>query len=193
MISDVVRIVFLVVGGLTLVLISIWYVSFCFEEITGTGRVVIDPLTVVTDDGKGNEDLGKALAQMLQSDLESRASEFQNAQYELALISSPSSQATGSSPPRLQGSEIVGNVRGWTPNVPLKIFLLRPLSTSLLQPIDMKLSVAGMDVGGILPWLQKSISSRRTLHFTLYSHGDETEVFGSIGALKADGPGVVFA
>jgi hypothetical protein len=190
MMADIVRIMFLVLSGLALVLISIWYVYFCFEEITGTGRVVIDPLTVVTDDGKGSDELGKALAQMLQSDLESRASEFQNAKNELALTSSANSRATGSSSPDTQASEVVGNVRGWTPDVPLKIFLLKPLNAGLLQPIDMKLSVGGMDVGGILPWLQRRISSRRTLHFTLYSHGDETEVFGSIAALRVNGPAI---
>jgi len=190
MIDDVVRIVFLILGGLTLVLISIWYVYFCFQEITGTGRVVIDPLTVVTDDEKGSDDLGKALAQMLQSDLESRASEFENAQYELSLASPPNSQVSGSSSLDPRGVEVVGNVRGWTPNVPFKIFLLKPLNTSLLQPTNMKLSVGGMDVGGILPWLQRIFSSKRTLHFTLYSHGDETEVLGSIAALRADGPAV---
>lgn len=190
MTDDAIRIVFLVLSASALILISIWYVSFCFQEITGTGRVVIDPLTVVSDDGKSSAGLGTALAQMLQSDLESRASEFQNAQKELALTSSPNSRAAGSSSPGTQASEVVGNVRGWTPDVPFKIFLLKPLNTSLLRPIKMKLSVGGVDVGGILPWLQRKISSRRTLHFTLYSHGDETEVFGSIAALRVDGPGI---
>ena len=190
MMDDAVRIVFLALSGLALLLVSIWYVYFCFQEISGTGGVVIDPLTVVTDDGKASDELGKALAQMLQSDLESRASEFQNAEKDLALTSSPNSRATGSSFSDTQASEVVGNVRGWTPDVPLKIFLLKPLNTSLLQPIDMKLSVGGMDVGRILPWLQRRISSRRTLHFTLYSHGGETEVFGSIAALRVNGPGV---
>jgi len=190
MMDDTVRILFLVLSGLALALISIWYVYFCFQEITGRGHVVIDPVTVVTDDGKGSDELGKALAQMLQADLESRASEFQNAQRELALTSAPNTQITEPSSPLRQASEVVGNVRGWTPDVPLKIFLLKPLNTGLLQPVDMKLSVGGMDVGGILPWLQKKISSRRTLHFTLYSHGDETEVFGSIVALRVNGPGI---
>jgi hypothetical protein len=190
MMDDAVRIVFLVLSGLALALISISYVYFCFQEITGTGRVVIDPVTVVTDDGKASDELGKALAQMLQADLESRASEFENAQEELTLTSVPNTQVTEKPSPVAQASEVVGNVRGWTPDVPLKIFLLKPLNTGLLQPVDMKLSVGGMDVGGILPWLQKRISSRRTLHFTLYSHGDETEVFGSIAALRVTGPGV---
>lgn len=190
MIDDTIRIVFLVLSGLALVMVAIWYVSFCFEEVTGIGRVVIDPLTVIADDGKGSDELGRALAQMLQADLESRASEFQNAQQELALTSSPNSQATGATSPDTRAIEVVGNVRGWTPDVPLKIFLLKPLNTSLLQPVDMKLSVGGMDVGGILPWLQRQISSRRTLHFTFYSHGDDTEVFGSIAALRISGPGI---
>jgi hypothetical protein len=192
MIDDTIRIVFLVLGGLALIMVAIRYVSFCFEEITGTGRVVIDPLTVITDDGKRSDELGTALAQMLQADLESRASEFQNAQQELALTSSPNPQGTGATSPDTRPIEVVGNVRGWTPDVPLKIFLLKPLNTSLLQPVEMKLSVGGMDVGGILPWLQRRISSRRTLHFTFYSHGNDTEVFGSVAALRINGPGIRF-
>jgi hypothetical protein len=190
MIDDTVRIVFLVLAGLALFLVATWYVRFCVEEITGTGHVVIDPLSVITDDGKGNDGLGTALAQMLQADLESRASEFQKAQQELALTSSPNSQATGEMSSDTRRKELVGNVRGWTPDIPLKIFLLKPLNTSLLKPIDMKLSVGGMDVGGVLPWFQKLLSSRRTLHFTLYSHGNDTEVFGSIAALRINGPGI---
>jgi hypothetical protein len=190
MIDDTIRILFLVLSGLALVLVTIWYVSFCFEDITGSGRVVIDPLTVITDNGKGSDELGSALAQMLQADLESRASEFQNVQQELALTSPPNSQVAGATSPETRPIEVVGNIRGWTPDVPLKIFLLKPLNTSLLQPIDMKLSVGGMDVGGILPWLQRRISSRRTLHFTFYSHSDDTEVFGSIAALRISGPGI---
>ena len=189
-VDDVIRILFLALSGLALLLVSIWYGYFCLQEITGRGQVVIDPLTVVTDDGKGSDELGKALAQMLQSDLESRASEFQNAEKDLALTSSPNPRAKDSSSSDTQTSKVVGNVRGWTPDVPLKIFLLKPLNTGLLQPIDMRLSVGGMDVGGVLPWLQRRISSRRTLHFTLYSHGNETEVFGSIAALRVDGPAI---
>jgi hypothetical protein len=190
MIDDAIRIAFLVLTGLALAVVTIRYVNFCVEEITGTGRVVIDPLSVITDNGRGSEELGMALAQMLQADLESRASEFQNAQQELALTSSPNAEVTAATSAVARPVDVVGNVRGWTPDVPLKIFLLKPLNTSLLQPVNMKLSVGGMEVGGILPWLQRQISSRRTLHFTLYSHGNDTEVFGSIAALRISGPGI---
>jgi hypothetical protein len=188
--DDGVRIAFLLLSGLALALTSIWYVSFCLQEIAGKGRVVIAPLTVVTDDAKGDDALGTALAEMLQSDLESRVSEFENAENELSLTSAPDSRVIGSPPPDTQIPRLVGNVRGRTPNVPLKIFLLKHLKTGVRQPIDMKLSVGGVDFGGILPWLQTKITGRRTLHFTLYSHGDETEVYGSIAALRIDGPGI---
>jgi hypothetical protein len=190
MMDEVVRIVLLLLCGLILLVMAIWYLSFCYQEITGTGQVVIDPLTIVTDDGKGSDELGRALAQMLQADLESRASEFQNAQLELSLTSSSTPKSGQESSPETKSVEVMGNVRGWTPDVPLKIFLLKPLNTGLLQPVDMKLSVGGMDVGGVLPWLQRRISSRRTLHFTVYSHGDETEVLGSVAALRINGPGL---
>jgi C1A family cysteine protease len=190
MIDDTIRILFFALTGLALVLVAIWYLSFCFKEITGTGRVVIDPLMVITDNGQGSDNLGSALAQMLQADLESRASEFQNAQQELTLTSPPNSLVAGATSPKTRPTEVLGNVRGWTPDVPLKIFLLKPLNTSLLQPMDLKLSVGGMEVGGILPWLQRRISSGRTLHFTVYSYGDYTEVFGSLAALRIRGPGI---
>jgi hypothetical protein len=190
MINDIIRVFFLVLSGLTLVLVATWYIIFCIEEITGTGRVVIDPLTVISDDGKSGDELGTALAQMLQADLESHASEFQNAQYELAMTYSSSSSDPKETLPDPRSTEVVGNVRGWTPDVPLKIFLLKPLNTGLLQPVDMKFTVGGLDVGGILPWMQRRISSRRTLHFTFYSHGDGVEVFGSIDALRIRGPGI---
>jgi hypothetical protein len=70
----------------------------------------------------------------------------------------------------------VGDVRLWTQTVALQ--------TGLLQPMDIKLSVGGVDVGGILPWLQRWLSSRRTLHFTLYLQETETQIFGSLAALR---------
>jgi hypothetical protein len=59
-----------------------------------------------------------------------------------------------------------------------------------LQPIDIKLSVGGVDVGGILPWLQRWLSSRRTLHLTLYLQETEVQIFGSLAALRLSDAGL---
>jgi hypothetical protein len=174
MLDDAVRISFLVLGGLTLALAVIWYLHFCYQEIRGTGQVVIDPLTVVDDGGKANEEVGQALALMLQSRLESLANDLRDAQAGLA-TSAPSS-------PGQVAVDRVADVRLWTQDV--------ALHAGLLQPVDMKLSVGGVDVGGVIPWLQRRLSNRRTLHFTVYSHGDEAQMFGSLLPLRLDGTGV---
>ncbi len=175
MLDDAVRLSFLVLVGIGLALTVVWYVTFCWQQIRGTGQVVIDPLTVVDDAGKSDKEIGTALAQMLQARLESLTSELRDAQSGLTATAT-SSTAQASAVAR------VGDVRLWTQDV--------ALHTGLLQPVEMKLSVGGVEVGGMLPWLQRRFSSRRTLHFTIYSHGDEAQVVGSVSALRLSGAGV---
>jgi Papain family cysteine protease len=170
MFEDVIRVGFLVLIGLALTIAVVWYVGFTIQEIRGTGQVVIDPFTVVRDDGKGDDQLGQALAQMLQVRLQSLARELRDAQAALT------TDVSASALTRKQVVATVGNVRLWTQAVSLQ--------TGLLQPVDMKLSVAGVDVGGVIPWLQRRLTSRRTLHFTMYLQGDEAQVFGSVSALR---------
>lgn len=167
MINDVVRVGFLVLLGLALGIGVVSYVHYCYQEIRGTGQVVIDPLTVVEDNGRKNDDVGSALALMLQMRLESLNQELADAQAGLSM-SAPSARPEGA-------TARVGDVRLWTQDVALR--------TGLLQPIEMKLSVAGVEVGGLIPWLQRRLSNRRTLHFTVY-HGNQTQVFGSVSALQ---------
>ena len=149
--NDAVRIGFLALLGLALALAVVWYVHYCYQEIRGTGQVVIDPLTVVDDSGKPNQDVGGALALMLQMRLESLTEELRDAQDALTM-SAPSSRPEGA-------AARVGDVRLWTEDVALR--------TGLLQPVEMKLSVGGVEVGGVIPWLQRRLTNRRTLHFTL--------------------------
>ena len=172
--SDMVRIGFLVLVGLALALAVVWYLHYCYQEIRHTGQVVIDPLTVVDDSGKRNDEVGGALALMLQMRLESLTEELRDAQAGLTMSAT-------ASPPEAAVAR-VGDVRLWTQDVALR--------TGLLQPVEMKLSVGGVEVGGVIPWLQRRLSNRRTLHFTLYSHGDEAQVFGSVAALRLQGEGV---
>lgn len=168
--SDAVRIGFLILVGLALALAVAWYGHYCYQEIRGTAEVVIDPLTVVESGGNRSEDVGGTLALMLQARLESLTEELNDAQQ--GLESAPSSPTDVAVAP-------VGDVRLWTRDV--------ALHTGLLQPVEMKLSVGGVEVGGVLTWLQRRLSNQRTLHFTVYSHGDEAQVFGSIAALRLEG------
>lgn len=170
MLDDAIRVGFLTLGGLTLALVVIWYVGLLDQEIRGTGQIVIDPLTVVDGSGKTNDELGAAMAQMLQARLQSLVSDLQEAQ---ARSMSPSTTPSGES--RTTPDALVGDVRLWTQAVTLQ--------TGLLQPVNMKLSVGGVEVGGFLPWFQRWFSRRRTLHFTVYSQDADAQVFGSLAAL----------
>jgi Papain family cysteine protease len=169
MLDNTIRIVFVILVGLTIAIAVAWYVGFLYQEIRGTGQVVIDPVTVIDSEGKGNDELGKAFAQMLQARVQSLVGELRDAQDAFTIDLRARAVAQAPRP------AVVGDVRLWTQAVALQ--------TDLLQPVDMKLSVAGVDVGGMLPWLQRRLSSHRTLHFTFYAQPSEAQIFGSLAAL----------
>ncbi|HVP39025.1 MAG TPA: C1 family peptidase [Candidatus Saccharimonadales bacterium] len=170
MFDDTIRVTFLILVGLALTVAMIWYLGFLHREIRGTGQVVIDPFTVIDPSGKPNDELGKALAQLLQAHLQSLVRELGDAQAGFT--------KDVQTPAMVQGAPAgqVGDVRLWTQPV--------ALHADLFQPINLKLSVGGVDVGGILPWLQQRLSSRRTLHFTLCPQAGQAQVLGSLDALK---------
>jgi len=63
-------------------------------------------------------------------------------------------------------------------------------STTLLEPIELKLSVAGVDVGGIFPWLQRSFTGYRTLSFSVSFQEQAANVYGSLDAIRISNPGL---
>ena len=174
MLDDGIRIGLLVLVGLTLAIVLVWYVRFLYQEVTGSGQVVIDRFTVIREDGTADEATGNALAQMLQARLPSLARELRDAQTELATNASAPQGTEGRLDKLIGGTQMVES----------------GINTSLLEPIDMTLSVAGVDVGGILPWIQRSITSRRTLHFAVYLQTSGTQVSGSVGALGISDAGL---
>jgi C1A family cysteine protease len=173
MFDDVIRIGLLSLAGLALLAIVAWYLAFLYREIRQTGQVVIDRFAVVKDDGKIDDEMGMGLARMLQARLESLGPELRAAQ--AGVSSSPSASDVAGT--RLTAP--VGDVRLWTPTVDLQ--------TTLLQPIDMKLSVAGVEVGGLIPWVQRQFSNRRMLRMTVYVQGKSVEVVGPIDVLGIKG------
>lgn len=171
MLEGTIRIGLLVLIGLAIVLAVLWYLSILYQEIRGTGQVVINEIVVVEEDGKVNDKVGKPLAQMLQARLQALVRELQDAQDGLTSVPTE--------------GKIIGPLRG------VQFFDQRiGLQTTLLQPVDLKLTVAGVDVGGLIPWLQRGFTNRRTLNFTIYKEGNAAQVFGSLGALGISDEGL---
>jgi hypothetical protein len=71
------------------------------------------------------------------------------------------------------------------------LFLARPveLPTGLFEPLNVEIGVAGVQVGGILSWLQTRLVPERQLAFTLGISGDRAIVSGDLGALAGREPG----
>jgi len=156
----------LLVVGLAIGLAAIWYLSIVYQQIFGTTQIVIDQFVLIRKESEADDKLGTALAQMLQARLQALGSELQEAQAGLTANASPVTATTG---------QLLRGVQFFDQRIGLK--------TTLLQPFDVKLSVAGVDVGGVIPWLQRSLAKRRTLRFAVYSEGDEAEIVGSLEAL----------
>lgn len=145
-----------------MLLVSLWLLNAVFQQMTGGGRIVLDEFTVVRADGKTDEEFGKGLAQGLQARLPVLMRELDDAQAGL------DAAATASDPASVAAArQSIG--------LP-KIIPPGGLTTSLLQPVDLKLSVAGVDVGGLIPWLQLKLTTNRTLYFTISVEDDKAEI-----------------
>jgi hypothetical protein len=175
-VPDVVfRVGFVVVFGLILAIAVAWYAHTAYQLFTGRGQVVIDPLTVFDGAGRQDADLGKALAHMLQVRLQSLDAELRAAE---TALSAPVA-------PHAPDVERLGDIRQmplWKENI--------ALDTRLLEPIDLKLDVGGVEVGGVIAWLQRQLTGQKTLHFTIYKIGDQVRVVGSVAALGLSGSGL---
>jgi hypothetical protein len=56
-----------------------------------------------------------------------------------------------------------------------------------LERAEIKIAVGGVDVGGLIPWLQRLLVNRRTLEFTFYERDKDAIVSGSLEALGLPG------
>lgn len=61
------------------------------------------------------------------------------------------------------------------------------IPTGLLEPIDLKVSVVGVEVGGILSWLQATLVPSATLNFTVSFDGVRATISGDLGRFAVGG------
>jgi hypothetical protein len=175
--EGIIRILIYLVIGIILLIVNIWYVRALGEEIYG-GEVVIAPFQIIgqkDDDGK----LGSNLAYILQARLK---------QIEQDLLAAQESSASA---PRPTGAEIMAPSAqqpgplfqsAILPNLPMELRSVH-IPTELLETTNIKLAVGGVDVGGVLPWIQQRIVRPRTLNFSVIYEGDRAIIDGNIAAV----------
>jgi len=191
MFDDVIRLSFLSLVGASLVLITTAYLGFLVQQFSSGGEIVIEPFTIVSQQGKEDDLRGKAFAQALQARLQSLVTELRTSEDELKAKPAPtrsqeedSGGAVYRSPLGATGAKVPASER------------LDSLKTGLLEPMDLKLSVAGVEVSGMLPWLQRLLVTRRTAQFAVFTQNDGAsqksvaKVFGSVGAFGLNKQGL---
>jgi hypothetical protein len=165
MLDLLVRIGFYLIVGLALLVACVWYLRALVQEVSGRAEVVIAPFEIVgAADNKG---LGVGLAHMLQARLRDIESEIADTK-----------------PAGATSTPVVPQAGPVPSTAPMPQLFTQPadLRINLLDPADVKISVAGVDVGGALPWMQSFLAAPRSLQLTLYQGRSASQVFGTLQA-----------
>jgi hypothetical protein len=161
----VVKILVFAVLGITLLTANAWYIGLLYRTVSGGGGVVVAPIRVVGGPA-GASNLDEVMARMLLVRLRSIMGELEQAQS--ALGKAEAGMAPGPSGAMLPLLGPARTVR---------------FEAQLFEPTKIDLKVAGVDVGGLLPWLQGWFAQDRTLTFTASLHDNVAIVAGNIDAL----------
>jgi len=163
--------------GVTLLAFNVWYVRAVYQSATG-GDLVIAPVKIVG--GTGDAAIaGETLARLIISRLQSLEWDLQQSQSALRGDSPPGDvarKAAGAGPPSAaRPGGVTAGILG-TPKTAV-------LNAQLFEPTNIDVKVAGVDVGGLLPGIQRWFVADRTLAFSVSWEGKTATVAGSIDAL----------
>jgi hypothetical protein len=177
--DNLIRLSLYLILGAVLLFGNIWYLR-ALRSLFPSSDYVIMPIRVVGKEDPGGA-LGIALAQMLQARLKNIAENLADAQQQL--------DPTRARPPVVPRPSPVARIT-FAPMINAKTITM---PTSLLEPADIKLSVAGVEVSGAVAWLQNLLVRQRTLAFTLYSADPgRMVVAGDAQVLSGKGDGSIW-
>jgi hypothetical protein len=176
--------VYLAVGAVLLAC-NIWYLRAVHQSITG-GDLVVAPVKVVGGTGDAAV-AGETLARMIISRLQSLEWDLQQSQSALREEDSRGADAAKPSGADDAGKKRQGQVSpartgGVTAGI-LGTPKTAVLNAQLFEPTNIDVKVAGVDVGGLLPRIQRWFVADRTLAFSVSWEGTTAIVSGNIDAL----------
>ncbi len=158
--DTIVRVLVYMAAGLALLAANVWFVRSMIQVVGGTEPRAIGAFSVSGKDDP-NSKLGIALARMLVAKVHRIGKEMKAAS--LAIESARKATRTGVVRPLVD-----------MPDVPLTI------PSEIFQPLDMNLSVGGVEVGGVLSWLQNAMMKERVLIFSVQYADDKAYVAGQV-------------
>lgn len=182
------RVAFYIVIGIALAGACAWYLQSVYHEVTGRGEVVIAPFEVVG--AANNKDRGLALAHMLHARLHEIERDMRVAQQELMGAHATKVPAKLATMQNLEPAPVETGMPVSRMPMPQLLTQAVELRAGLLEPADINISVGGVQVGGVVAWMQRLMSNPRTLVFTLYERKDGAQLSGSLNALDMRDEGV---
>lgn len=167
---------FLVLGG-TLILANLWFIQAVRDNFLSRG-IAIASFDVVG--GNGDPELGRTLATLLQARLRQVQADLQRAQERLTRA--PNDFAPPAITPGLSQSDKDEKLPP-----PMPVLWAEPvnLNTALFEPVDIKINVGGVEVGRLVPWIQRALVKSHSLHFTVSYEKEKTIIVGNISSLDA--------
>ena len=172
------KILIYLTAGFALLACNIWYVRAAYQSLYG-GDLVVAPLKVVGGTGDAAI-MGDTLARMVIASLQSLESDLRRSQSALRpdeAAHKPNAQQTGAADQTLADAP-----RGVTAGI-LSTPKTAVLNAQLFEPTNIDVKVAGVDVGGLLPRVQRWFVADRTLAFSVAWEGKTAIIAGSIDAL----------
>jgi subtilisin-like proprotein convertase family protein len=157
------RYLVLIAIGIILIAINVWYLRIA-KQVLFSGEfsapTVIGPFQIVSSDDN-DENLGMAMAHMLRARLSRIRQELES--------SAQSLEAPKSAP-------FPGIVR---PDIPASFVVPIPIPNKVFEPLAIDLSVAGMEVGGLLAWFHRLLFKDEILQIVVEFQTDKAIVVGN--------------
>jgi hypothetical protein len=177
--DDLIRFAAYLILGAIILFCNIWYLR-ALRSVFEANEYVIMPIRLL---GKEDKDgaLGIGLAQMLQVRLKSIERDLADAQRQLS--------APGPERPIASRSLPAGTIS----LLPLISADTVKMPTSLLEPANINVTVAGVNVTGAVDWLQNLLVRQRTLSFTIdLSDNNKMVVAGDATPLSGGDDGSIW-
>lgn len=163
-------------AGLALLACNIWFLGAVYQSVTG-GNLVVAPVKIVG--GTGDPNLaGEALARLIIARLQALQWDLKESQS--SLTSENQRQIAAQKQPAVTEGLLP---RGGVASPGMTIPQTATLNAQLFEPTTIDVKVAGVDVGGLLPGIQRWFVHDKTLTFAVSWDGTSAMIAGNIDPL----------
>lgn len=166
--------VFYILLGLMILLVNGWYIHSVYNAFFSR-QLIIAPFRVIGRSDDGTK-YGETLASLLDARLAQIQRDLKNSQSMLRR-----KQAANESKAEVPLNPAADPRTSYVSTLPLPLV---DMNTNLFQPADINVKVSGVELRGLFAWLQRRMTNRRTINFSVYVKENKATISGNLGALS---------